>query len=57
MVRDAQILPEDWESIVTSDKVGIALNGGAIRLEGSTPCWRCATLPLTAMSNVIRPIP
>ena len=57
MVRDAQILPEDWERIVTSDKVGIALNGGTIRLEGSPPYWRCATLPLTAMSNVIRPIP
>lgn len=35
MVRDAQIPPEDWERIVSSNKVDVALSGTTVRLEGS----------------------
>ncbi len=36
IVRDAQIPPEDWERIVASENIQIALNGGTVRLQGST---------------------
>ena len=35
MVRDAQIPPEDWERIVSFNKVDVALSGTTVRLEGS----------------------
>lgn len=35
IVRDAQIPPEDWERIVASENIQVALNGGTVRLKGS----------------------
>ena len=36
VVRDAQIPAQDWERIVASKKIQAALDGGTVRLEGST---------------------
>ena len=36
VVRDAQIPAQDWERIVASNKIQAALDGGTVRLEGST---------------------
>lgn len=35
MVRDSQIPPEEWDRIIASGGVDMALNGGTVRLEGS----------------------
>ena len=35
VVRDAQIPAQDWERIIASEKIQVALNGGTVRLEGS----------------------
>ena len=35
VVRDSQIPPEQWERIVASENIHVALNGGTVRLEGS----------------------
>ncbi|WP_240624588.1 hypothetical protein [Aurantiacibacter odishensis] len=36
IVRDGQIPSEDWERIVVSGNIQIALTGGTVRLEGSS---------------------
>ena len=35
VVRDGQIPPEEWERIVASKNIQVALNGGTVRLVGS----------------------
>ncbi|WP_247715089.1 helix-turn-helix domain-containing protein [Qipengyuania mesophila] len=36
IVRDAQIPTEDWEMIIATENIQIALNGGTVRLQGSS---------------------
>ena len=49
-VRDAQIPPGDWERIIASDNVSVALNGGTVRLEGSPLQGGIPSVQITGIS-------
>ena len=50
MVRDSQIPPEEWGRIVVSDKIDVALNGGTVRLEGSSFKGGTPSVQITGIS-------
>lgn len=49
-IRDTQIPPEEWDRIVTTGNVGVALNGGTVRLEGSPLNGGIPTVLITGVS-------
>jgi len=49
-VRDAQVPPDEWERIIASDKTGVALNGGTVRLEGSPLHGGLPSVSITGIS-------
>lgn len=50
MVRDSQIPPEEWGRIVASDKIDVALNGGTVRLGGSSFKGGTPSVQITGIS-------
>ena len=50
VIRNAQIPTEDWKRIVASEKIQPALNGGTVRLEGSSLQGGTPTVLITGVS-------
>lgn len=50
MLRDAQIPPEDWQRIIASENIQIALSGGTVRLQGSSLAGGIPSVLITGIS-------
>jgi len=49
-IRDSQIPTAEWERIIASDQVSTALNGGTVRLEGSSLQGGTPSVRITGIS-------